>query len=75
MTTEIVTNKEKVSTKKYPHYSGKIQDGLRNEIGKISLWDNLEPSSEKSPLLEGSIEVDGVKYKVALWKFVPKPTV
>jgi hypothetical protein len=51
-----------------PTYYGKIQDGLRNEIGKIAVWDNTEPTSEKSPVLEGKIEVDGVRYKVALWK-------
>jgi len=51
-----------------PKYYGQISDGLRNKIGTIAVWDNLEPISDKSPILEGNIEVDGVKYKVALWK-------
>ena len=60
--------------KRYPKYTGKIQ--LRNEdhtsAGKISLWDNLEPTSDKSPLLTGEITVMDRIYSVSLWKYTPK---
>jgi hypothetical protein len=57
---------------KNPVYTGTVSDGLMNKIGTIAIWNEIEPSSEKSPLFTGRIEVEGVKYRVALWKFVPK---
>jgi len=53
-------------------YTGKITDGLRNEIGAIFLEKNIDAESEKAPVLIGNIKVDGVNYKVALWNYVPK---
>jgi len=60
--------------KKYPNYTGKIR--LRNEdhtpAGKISLWTNLDPTSEKSPLMTGELVVGDRIYSVSLWKYIPK---
>jgi len=58
---------------KNPVYTGIVSDGLQNKIGTIAVWTELnEGMSEKAPLYTGKIEVDGVRYRVALWKFVPK---
>lgn len=59
-------------TNKNPKYTGTVSDGLMNKIGNIAVWEELEPTNENSPLFTGKIEVDGVKYRVALWKFTPK---
>ena len=63
--------KSVLEEKNYPAMTGIISDGLQNKIGKISLW-KTEQTSEKSPLFDGKIEVDGVKYKVAIWTYIPK---
>jgi hypothetical protein len=60
MTNEVKNNK--------PEYSGYIQDGLGNTIGNIAVWKVLEAQTEKSPSHTGKIEVEGVRYKVVLWK-------
>jgi hypothetical protein len=57
---------------KNPAYTGTVSDGLMNKIGTIAVWTETEPTNESSPLYTGKIEVDGVKYRVALWKFIPK---
>jgi hypothetical protein len=56
---------------KNPRFSGKVQDGLGNDIGKIAVWDNIS-DNERAPLFVGKIEVGGIKYKISLWKFEPK---
>jgi hypothetical protein len=61
------------TTNRNPVYTGKITDGIQNTIGTIAVWVEENPSSEKSPIYTGKIQVDGVNYRVALWKFVPKP--
>ena len=67
--------------KKYPKYNGKVQienNGNRADVGKIALWDNLEPTNEKSPLMTGTItiqipEITAARtYRVAIWKNVTK---
>lgn len=63
--------KSVIEEKNYPKMTGVVSDGLQNKIGKISLW-MVDSVNEKSPILEGKIEVDGIKYKVALWNYVPK---
>ena len=64
-----------------PQYKGKVQttsDGISENIGKITLWNNEEPTSEKSPLMTGTIEVkipeiDATRtYRIALWKYIPR---
>jgi hypothetical protein len=60
------------TTNKNPTYTGTVSDGLMNKIGNIAVWAEIEPTNENSPLFTGKIEVDGVKYRVALWKFTPK---
>ena len=63
-----------IEDKKYPSYSGKIQikDEAHTPVGKITLWNNTEPTSEKSPLITGEIVIEGKKYSVSLWKYTPK---
>jgi len=64
--------------KRYPNYNGNVQIGEDNQkVGKIALWNNTEPTNEKSPLMTGTVEIEtekGIKktFRVALWKFVPK---
>jgi len=60
--------------KHYPEYTGKIQikDEGHTPVGKISLWNNLNPTSEKSPLMTGEIQVGDRIYSVSLWKYTPK---
>lgn len=55
-----------------PKYTGKVSNEEQQNIGQISLWDNETPSSEKSPLMTGTIDVYGKKLRVALWKYTPK---
>lgn len=60
---------------KRPDYNGKVQfeDGeTREDVGKIAIWSNLEPTSEKSPLFTGTVTVKNVIYRISLWKNVPK---
>jgi len=65
-------------SKKYPSYTGTVQtieDHVK--IGTITLWNELDPLSEKSPLMSGYVVMEvgnGVtqKFKVALWKYTPK---
>ena len=57
---------------KNPVYTGKISDSLQNTIGTIAVWAEIDPSNEKSPVFTGKIQVDGVNYRVAIWKFEPK---
>lgn len=37
------------------------------DVGDISLWNNNRGTSEKSPTLTGDVEIEGRKYRVALW--------
>jgi len=53
-------------------YTGKITDGLRNEIGAIFIEKNIDAETEKAPVLIGNIKVNGLNYKVALWNYVQK---
>lgn len=63
-----------MTDKKYPDYTGKVQlkDQNNTPYGKISLWSNLEPTSEKSPLMTGELVVGDRVCRVSLWKYVPK---
>jgi len=68
---------ENTTIKKYPQYTGSVQTGENTKVGKISLWNNTEPTSEKSPLMTGQVEIEtepGVKrsYRVALWKYIER---
>lgn len=61
-------------TGKRPNYNGKVQfeDGEhREDVGKIALWDNTEPTSDKSPLFTGTVTIKNVIYRVSLWKNTP----
>lgn len=54
-----------------PQHSGKVQfeeNGERKDVGKIALWDNLEPSNEKSPVMTGTVTIENKIYRVSLWK-------
>lgn len=55
-----------------PKYQGKVSNEEQQNIGQISVWDNENPSSEKSPIMTGTIEVYGKKLRVALWAYKPK---
>jgi hypothetical protein len=61
-----------------PNYKGTIQTDYKTKVGKIALWDNLEPTKENSPLQTGTIEIEipeinGKRtYRVSVWKNVPK---
>ena len=67
--------------KKYPDYRGNVQtenSGNRADVGKIALWDNLEPTKETSPLQTGTItitipEINATRtYRVSIWKNKPR---
>lgn len=60
--------------KRYPAYTGKIQlkDAAHTPAGKISVWNNIDPTSEKSPLMTGELVVGDRIYNVSLWKYTPK---
>jgi len=60
--------------KQYPAYTGKIQlkDEGHTPAGKISLWNNINPTTEKSPLMTGELQVGDRIYGVSLWKYIPK---
>lgn len=62
------------SEKRYPAYTGKVQlkDEGHTGVGKVSLWNNTEPTSEKSPVMTGTVQVGDRIYNVSLWKYVPK---
>jgi len=63
-----------INGKKYPDYTGKIQikDEAHTPAGKISLWNNIEPTTDKSPLMTGEVLVGDRIYSVSLWKYIPK---
>lgn len=39
-----------------------------DETNTITLWKNDQQGNEKRPVLTGKVNIEGVEYKVSLWK-------
>ena len=51
--------------------SDQQQDGYDNE-GRISVFENTKPKHDKSPHLNGNVQINGVIYNVSLWRNTSK---
>jgi hypothetical protein len=40
----------------------------RKQIGKVALWENSS-ENENAPVLQGVVQTEKGKYRLALWKF------
>jgi len=40
----------------------------RKQIGKVALWENSS-ENENAPVLQGVVQTEKCKYRIALWKF------
>ncbi len=40
----------------------------RKQIGKVALWENSS-ENENAPVLQGVVQTEKAKYRLALWKF------
>lgn len=79
--TEQTNNHNGNSRRAKPEYTGKVQigDGIdRQTVGKVAIWNNENPSSERSPIQTGTVtieipEIDATRtYRISIWKNVPK---
>jgi hypothetical protein len=54
-----------------PDYYGVIttmnKKGYGERIGRASIWRQTD-SNEKHPVFRGNVEINGVRFKMALWK-------
>ncbi len=61
---------------KNPLYSGLLLTDekdvkARKSIGKVALWQNSS-ANENAPVLQGVVQTEKGKYRLALWKFKAK---
>lgn len=60
-----------MATGNRPDYYGVVttveKEGYGKRIGRTALWIQAD-SNEKHPVFRGNVEINGVKFKVALWK-------
>lgn len=59
-----------------PNFYGLITipegNGMFQKIGKIAVWKQRRGTGDKRPPFTGNVEVNGQKFKVALWENVPQ---
>ena len=60
---------------KNPEFSGLLLTDAkdykqRKTVGKVALWKGVE--KENAPVLQGIVQTQNGKYRVALWKFKEK---
>ena len=60
---------------KKPEFSGLLLTDAkdyreRKTVGKVALWKGVE--KENAPALQGVVQTENGKYRVALWKFKEK---
>jgi hypothetical protein len=60
---------------KKPEFSGLLLTDAkdykeRKTVGKVALWKGVE--KENAPVLQGVVQTENGKYRVALWKFKSK---
>lgn len=53
---------------KAPTYRGTVTNESQEQIGKAALWKNENPKGERSPVMSGTVEINGAKYRVAFWE-------